>query len=368
MTQREQLPPAHPAALPLPSGKLASALLRRAVLPMTGRRRPEVLVRSGVGLDSAALALGGDLVVISTDPITGAAGDTGYWAVHVACNDVAVFGAEPVAVFITLLLPDGTTEAQLESISESAHRAAQELGIEIAGGHTEVTPVVTAPVLSSTAIGRVPPDRLLTPAGARPGDWLVLTKSAGLEGTSILAEALAPRLRSAGVGHAALAEAVAMRRQLSVVPEARIAGPAGATAMHDPTEGGVVGAAYELAEAAGLGLRLWAPSVPVARPTAELARVLGFDPLRLISSGALLVAVRPAQGPGLISALDQAGIPAARIGELLDLASGRALVGADGQAETITDTPRDELWRLLHDHAHHDAGAVGAAGGEGPGS
>jgi hydrogenase maturation factor len=333
----------------LASGKLSSALLQAAVLSRTGRRRPEVVVRAGIGLDSTAIDLGGDLVVMSTDPITGAAGDAGYWAVHVACNDVAVFGAEPVAVLMTVLLPEGVGQAQLHELAESAHHAALELGIEIAGGHTEVTPAVRAVVLSTTAVGRVARDRMLTPGGARAGDWLVLTKAAGLEGTSILAEAFAERLGEAGVPAAILAEAVAMRKQLSVVPDARAARDAGATAMHDPTEGGILGAAYELAEAAGLGMVVRERDVPRAAATTALAAALGFDPLRLISSGALMVAVPPRAGPGLLAALAEAGIAAAHIGELVAPELGRSVARADGSLEAVQDTPRDELWRLLHD-------------------
>lgn len=335
----------------LSTGKLSAALLQTEILSRTGRHRPEVLVRAGIGLDSAAIDLGGDLVVLSTDPITGAAGDAGYWAVHICCNDIAVYAAEPVALLLTVLLPEGSSEDDLRDLARSAHRAAEELGIEIAGGHTEITPAVTTAVLSATAVGRVSRQRLVTPAGAQVGDELILTKAAGLEGTAILAETFSARLRQAGMPDDTLQEAIDLRWQLSVVPDARAARDAGPTAMHDPTEGGVLGAAYELAEAAGLGFVIREGTVPVEPVTRELARVLGFDPLILISSGALMLTVPPDKSRTLLEALAAASISAAVIGEMTEPDQGRLLVRADGQTETVADTPRDELWRLLHDYS-----------------
>ena len=334
----------------LKSGKLVSNLLEAAVLARTGRRRREVLVRAGIGLDSTAIDLGGDLAVLSTDPITGAAGDVGYWAVHICCNDIAVFGAEPVALLLTVLLPEGATEEELTELSASAHRAALELDLEIAGGHTEITPAVRTTILSATAVGRVPRQRLITPDGARAGDLIVLTKGVGLEGTSILAETLTDRLVAAGVSGSVLERAKEMRWELSVVPAARIAREHRPTAMHDPTEGGVLGAAYEMAEAAGLGFAIRSADVPVRPETVELARVLGFDALRLISSGSLLCTVGAgAAAERLLAALGEAGIGAAVIGEMTPREAGLRTVRADGAVDEITAAPRDELWRLLHD-------------------
>jgi hydrogenase maturation factor len=306
-----------------------------------------VLIRAGVGLDSTALDLKGDLVVMSTDPITGAAGDAGWYSVHIACNDIATFGADPVALLLTMLLPPGSSEEGLRDLAEGAHRAAVELGIEIAGGHTEVTAAVRTPVLSATSVGRVAASDLVTPAGARAGDVLVLTKGAGIEGTSIVAETFAGELERRGVGEPVLEKARAFRRELSVVRDARVARAFGPSAMHDPTEGGVAGAAFELAAASGLGFVLEEAEVPVRPETRILAEILGFDPLRLISSGALLIAVVPERAGEMAAALGRAGMVAARVGRMLPPGEGRAVRRLSGATEQLTDTPRDELWRLL---------------------
>jgi hydrogenase maturation factor len=222
-----------------------------------------------------------------------------------------------------------------------------ELGVEIIGGHTEVTAAVTTAVLSATAVGRVRRDEFITPGGARAGDVLVLTKAAGLEGTSILAETFASRLRAAGVGDAVLERARDLRRRLSVVADARVARTFAPSAMHDPTEGGLVGAAFELAEAAGLGFVLCEADVPLLEETRLLARVLSFDPLRLISSGALLVALREARAAGLLDALRAGGLGGSVVGRLVAPDQGRRVARLSGEVEDVYDAPRDELWRLL---------------------
>jgi hydrogenase expression/formation protein HypE len=168
-------------------GKLAPDILQRVILAQLGVRRPEVLVHSGLGEDSTVLDFGELVAVMSTDPITGAAANSGWIAVHVACNDIAAMGAEPIGVLLTVLLDERTDESALANLMGDVNRACQELGIEVVGGHSEVTALVKAPVLSLTSVGVASRSAYVTSAGGRPGDALILTKAAGLEGTAILA-------------------------------------------------------------------------------------------------------------------------------------------------------------------------------------
>lgn len=323
------------------AGKVSAAALRARVYPHLGRRRPDVLVRAGIGRDCAVLDFGPSACVVTADPITGAAEHIGRLAVHVACNDLAAGGAEPVGLLLTVLLPESATEDDLDRLMAAAGRAAAQVGVEIVGGHTEVTPglprtlVVTAAIGRATRAGYVPPD------GGRPGHALLLTKAAGLEGTAILAADLADRLRPL-VGAGTLARAQALIEQISVVPDGRAAAAAGAAAMHDVTEGGVLAGAWELAEACGCGIRLNADAVPVLPETRAICEALALDPLALIGSGAMLVAAPDARP--VCAALAAAGIPAVEVGQLT--AGGRIVV-RDGREAPLEPPERDELWRVL---------------------
>jgi len=326
----------------LTTGKLAPDLLRGLVLGRLGVSRPETLIGAALGVDAAAIAIDADWAcVLTTDPITTAVNRAGRLAVQVAVNDLAAMGAIRAARLATLLLPAGKTASVIGELTTDIDAAARQLNVEVLGGHTEVAPGVTAPLVVMSGVGRARRDRLVSAAGARPGDALVLTKSAGLEGSHILANDLADRL--GGVSAELLAEARGYADRLSVVPEARLALELGVTAMHDPTEGGVVGAAWEMAEASAAGFRIEVEAVPVTAATRAICDALGIDPLRLIASGALLIACHDAAS--MLGGLKEHGIQATRIGEITS--SGKLLEHPDGHLEEIDHLDRDEHYAML---------------------
>jgi hydrogenase expression/formation protein HypE len=177
------------------SGKLPSNVLEKRILSSFRFKREEVLVRSKVGEDCSVLDFGEYACVVSTDPITGASNEIGRLAVHISCNDVAANGVEPFGLLFTILAPEGTKLEVLQDIVRQAAEEAASLKVEIIGGHTEITPAVNRIVVSTTAIGRAAKDRVVTSSGAKPGDYIILTKWAGLEGTAIIAHDFEKRLR-----------------------------------------------------------------------------------------------------------------------------------------------------------------------------
>jgi len=332
----------------LGTGKLPPELLRSLVLGRLGAPRPETLVPAALGVDAAAIAVDTDWAcVLTCDPITTATSGAGRLAVHVVCNDLAAMGAEPLGVLATLLFPSGVDAAAIGELMADIDATARRLNVEVLGGHTEVAPGISAPLIVMSGVGKARRDRVLTAGGGRPGDVLVLTRAAALEGTHVLAGDLGARLNSLGVPDSVLDEARAYGEELSVVAEARLAVELGATAMHDPTEGGVLGAVWEMAEASELGFSVSVESIPVRGPTRAICQALGVDPLRLIASGALLIACPDAEA--LLRGLRHAGVEAARIGTLTDAEGGRKLIHPDGREESIDSVSRDELYRILEE-------------------
>jgi hydrogenase maturation factor len=318
------------------------------VLGRLGVRRPETLVPAALGIDAAVVAADGHWAwVLTSDPITTATAGAGRLAVQVVCNDLAAMGAEPVGVLATLLFPRGVSSEQIAELTTDIDAAARAANVEVLGGHTEIAPGVAAPLVVMSGVGKARRDRIVTAAGARPGDALVLTKAVALEGTHVLASDLAQRLRSLGVSDHVLSAARGYGDELSVVPEARLAVDLGASAMHDPTEGGLVGALWEMAEASGCGFRVSVERIAVREPTMAICDALGVDPLRLIASGALLIACQ--DGIAMVAGLEQHGVKAAQIGEMTALADGRVLVYPDGRTESVTRLDRDELYRVLEE-------------------
>jgi hydrogenase expression/formation protein HypE len=337
---------------PLPVGKLPPKLLAE-LLAAAPARDPSVLVGPGIGMDCAVVEFGERLLVCKSDPVTFVTDHLGDYLVRVNANDVATTGATPRWLLVTLLLPEAsTTEVLVRAIMAQIGEACREMGITLIGGHTEITHGLDRPVAVGALLGEVARDRLITPRGARPGDRILLTKGVPIEGTAILAQEFSERLRPL-LGEAGLQEAQAFLRHpgISVVPDARLAMAAGeVSAMHDPTEGGLATALWELAEASGRGLLVDLAAVPVPEVSARICDALGIDPVATIASGALLLTAPAADSAGIIAALAAEGIPCAEIGEVH---AGPPTVEqrTAGGAMPLACPERDELARLFEGSA-----------------
>src|SRR5205814_881889 len=214
----------------------------------------------GVGEDAAVIDLGDRYLVATADPITFATDDLGWYALHVNANDIVVRGATPRWFLATLLLPARTTdEESVRALFAQLAAACEELEVALVGGHTEVTHGLDRAIVAGTMLGEVAKDKLVTTGGARVGDAIVLTKGVPLEGAAIIARQKEVELRARGVPAATIRRAKGFLRTpgISVRPEAELACElASVHAMHDPTEGGIATALHELADAAGVGLRV----------------------------------------------------------------------------------------------------------------
>lgn len=323
-------------------GKVPESVLKRAVFKQIHQRRKEVLLRPGVGEDCAAVAVDSDeVLVFSTDPITGTEQQIGIFAVHITANDLATAGAEPVGILTSIILPPDTEEAQLRQIMKEMEQACEELQIEILGGHTEVSAVVNRPVITVTGVGKVKRDSMLPTGGLLPGDELVMTKWAGLEGTAIIAgekkKELLCRLPEELVDRAA-----GFLQYLSVVPEAGIAMRHGVHAMHDVTEGGIFGALWELGAASGVGITVDLDKIPIRQETVEICEMFDINPYMLISSGCMLIGCT--QGNLLVEKLNDAGISAAVIGRATE---GNDRIVRNGEEMRFIEPPgTDELYKI----------------------
>jgi hydrogenase expression/formation protein HypE len=221
-------------------------------------------------------------------------------------------------------------------------QTAAELNVDIMGGHTEITAAVTRFVIISTAIGKTLKNHIVTTKGAKPGDQIVLTKSAGLEGTSILAFEKEKELLNI-FGQVIVDEAKGFINNISVVKEGLIAGRYGVSAMHDVTEGGLLGAVWELCEASDMGAGIYINQIPVALSTLKICEYYNINPLKLIASGSMLIACK--DGDGLVRKLNEENIQAAVIGMIVE-GSERLLVSDTG-SEPILLPDSDELYKVV---------------------
>lgn len=331
----------------LPPGKIPIDILKEVVFKNLGAKRSEVLLGPAAGVDGAVLDVGNKNAIVSMDPITGAAERIGWEAININANDVATFGVEPAFFFSCIMLPENADSKIVETISLQMHHAAKGLGIAIVGGHCESTPGLSSPIVVGCTMGLTEKGNYVTAAGAKSGDKLILTKSAGIEGTAILASDRHDQLAKL-FSPIILESAKGFYSQISVVKDALTAYRTGGVhAMHDPTEGGILNGVHEVADAAGLGVRVFEDKITVEPETAKICRFYEIDPLQLIGSGALLIAADPQAADNIIESLCKERIYAEIIGELNPNPNKRILVKKDDSAEMLPRPVSDHLWLAL---------------------
>ena len=326
-------------------GKVPREVLEKVVFRRLGWRRKDVIVFPRFGEDAAVLKLDKKTLVAAMDPITGSEERIGWLSVHVNANDVAVMGAEPRWFSATILLPeDGLSK--LDVIMKDIDAACRSLRVSLVTGHTEVASNVSTPIVIGHMLGVPVGRKPVTSSDARPGDVLVMSKSAGIEGTAILASAFREKL-AGKIPEDVLARAEKFYEKISIVREAlKLAERGLPSAMHDPTEGGVATALREIASASQVGMRIKGDALFVNPETALICEALKVDPLGLISSGALLITCAQDDSGKILSALEGAGIKAACIGEITDASQG-LILEQKGRLSPLPQFPRDELARFF---------------------
>ena len=323
-------------------GKLAGNDLKEIILDKIEHFRSDVVVPAGPGEDSAVIDLGDYLLVVSSDPITGAEKNAGFLAVNIACNDIAAAGAEPFGIQVVLLLPPSLSEERSENLMEEIVATAKSMDIEVLGGHTEITDLVQKPIITVTALGKAKKDELSSSSAAEAGDILYITKGMGIEGSYILANDYSDHLKEKGVSEKSLNKVAEYLDLLSVIPESRIARQNGVKAMHDVTEGGVYGAIAEMASAAELGYIIEKDNFETKPEVAEICNKLDIDPAALISSGSMLMAASPDNN--LEKIFEKSEIDVFRVGRLIE--KGNYII-ENGEKKEFRPPQKDELWKFI---------------------
>lgn len=353
--------------LPLPAGKVPNEMLARFLPRGSGdtvtagpdglENYQSLRVGPGIGEDAAAIDLEklprsgddqteGPLLLLKSDPITFVAEDFGHFLLTVNANDIAAAGGTPRWLLATLLVPPGTLGIEIGRLFADLQDGCARHGVVLCGGHTELTDAVVRPVVSGTMVGTVSPSRLIDKRSMGAGDVVILTKAIAVEGTAIIAAEHTTRLRKLGIDDGVIRRGAALREQMSVLSEARVAADhGGVTAMHDVTEGGIATALAELSTAGGCRLRIDLGLIPIHPETGEICRAIGIDPLGLIGSGSLLICVVPDESAALLRKLSDHGLRASAIGEVLGPGTGVA-AERSGEPCDLPSFEVDELTRI----------------------
>lgn len=325
-------------------GKLKTDLLEKYIFNNLNSNRDEVRVRSGIGLDCAVLDFGGDLIVTSTDPITGASKNIGSLAINVSVNDVSCQCADPVGVLMTVLIPPSATIDELKEIIEDANATAKKLNVDIIGGHTEVTEAVNKILISTTVLGRVNREVMPDIKKVKAGDVVAVSKNVAIEGTSIIAnerDDIEEVLNDEEIKFAK-----SLSENISVLKESKLALKHGVKHMHDITEGGLYGALWETGAAISYGIRANYNDVPILDITKKIAEFYSIDPMKLISSGSMLMIFDKDEFEDFKSDAEKNGIKVTKIGEVTKEEVIEVFKNDD--VIRLSDPDSDELYKVIN--------------------
>jgi hydrogenase maturation factor len=330
-------------------GKIDREFFEEYVYPHLGADREDVRLAPQHGVDFGAFDVGGKTVALATDPVflmPSLGFERAAWfAFHILMSDVAVSGLAPTHLSIDFNLPPEITDEQFATVWETFDEEARDLGVSVVTGHTARYAGCNYPMVGGgTALAVGDPEGLVRPDGAAVGDRVIVTKGPAVEATGLLAVQFEPLMREEMDGDDVEA-AKARFRDMSPVRDALVAAAAGpVSAMHDATECGVYGGLYELARAAGVRIEIERDAVPVLPGVRAACEFFDIDPWASISEGTLLATVPDESAESVLAVLDEAGIPAADVGRVVE-GSGIAVDG-----EEVDHPGRDPFWGAFEEY------------------
>jgi len=336
---------------PLPKiGKIDFETFTSFILKRLGKKDSSLLVPPRTGIDAGVIDIGNDQVlIIAEDPIFSIPKQPlemfGWYTVHIGASDVAVMGVKPRYMTYTLLMPPLTTDEDFRTIVDSIHKAAVELEIAIVGGHTGFYPGFAAPTIGGiTVFAIADKDGFITPAGAKPGDDVILTKGPAIETAAILSVLREKELLE-NYPSTLVKKAKSLCKEMTVVKDALAAMEAGGvSAMHDATEGGVIGGLFEIANASQVGMDIDESLFICADEVRMVCEAFGLDPVSAIAEGSLLITARPTHSEKIVKRLKALRIDASIIGKVLKDSRKRVMRRRNGSVISLAIPNQDPFW------------------------
>nr|WP_067060147.1 AIR synthase-related protein [Mucilaginibacter sp. L294] len=331
------------------SGKISGGGFDELILPRLGFARSNITHGPAFGVDVSVVDIGnGTGLAMTSDPLSlipslGLA-ESAWLSVHLMANDMATTGHSPMYAQMVLNLPLGLSVDDFTTYWEHVHKYCKAIGVAITGGHTGSIEGQNSTIAGGgTMLLTAPLNEILVSSRARPGDVIIVTKECALSSAAILAMSF-PQTVKNKLGKEVYDQCCALFYQTSSLPDALAAVGAGqVTAMHDVTEGGVLGAVYEMAVASGLGVRIRNEDLPSGIAQQQVTQLFGIDERFCIGAGAMIIAANPGTERHVLEALAARQIKGTVIGEFTDKAEGLRLV-SDGRNEQMPYYEKDPYW------------------------
>jgi len=337
-------------------GKISPEIFSELIFPRLGAKSDRVLVGPQHGVDVGIVEIGDKVVSFTCDPVfivPEYGWERAAWfAIHILVSDAVTCGLKPKFLSIDLNLPMEMTKEQLKRVWDTMHKECERLGISVICGHTARYENCHYPMVGgATVIGVGDKDEYVTPKMARAGDKIIITKGPAIEATGIFAT-MFPRIIEEKFGTSFSQKAQQIFYKMSVVDDAMTAVSVGVredgvSAMHDATECGVWGGLYELAQAAGLGVRIEKEQIVVEDYIREICGYFGIDPYASISEGTLIISCREHKANDIVRVLAERGIRSSIVGELTEPGKGMVLIER-GKVKRLEHPIVDPFWKAFY--------------------
>ncbi len=330
-------------------GKIPARIFEKDILPFLGYSDPKVVYGPKMGFDSCVIEYFDKYMIVSTDPCLGVPIEFfGYFLVHFTASDVALFGAKPKWMLYTLLLPPQISRSILREITTQVHKECISLEIAVIGGHTGIYPSINVPIASSTIIGFVDKDKLVTPGDAQPGDKILVTKGIGIETAASISYAREGDLRNI----LSEDEILNLKQEVfkeSCVLDASILSDIGVHAMHDATEGGISTCLPEMAKNSNLGFIVYEEKLLIPSLISKVLDFFGIQPLATSSTGTLIAAIPQEKVKEARKRLRENKIESAVIGEFIEDPSENVLLTKEGIKKKFPSYAEDPYAKLFYE-------------------
>ncbi|MBO9634912.1 MAG: hypothetical protein J7578_17505 [Chitinophagaceae bacterium] len=339
------------------SGKLQIDSFNQLIYPCTGADNKMIATGPEYGVDVSLIHLpNGFTMALTSDPLswipTLGLRESAWLSVHLMANDIATTSQPPQFVQLVLNLPESATSEQFEEYWTYIHRYCREIGVAITGGHTGKAAGQHSTLAGGgTMIGIAPEGQMLLSKYASPGDLILVTKEAAQVATSILALSF-PEMVKKKCGNEIWQKAAALFEETSSLQAGLCVGnlntssPKLVTAMHDVTEGGILGAIYEMATAAGCGAIIDAEELPVGDAQRLVCDLFGIDPFCCIGAGAMILAVKPECEKEVLEAFAKQQIKISVVGEFAEKEKG-ICIKKEGRIDMLPGPGADPYWNAF---------------------
>ena len=317
-------------------GRLSHELVQKTLAPRFANRILDKMDDAAVFDLSGRLAFTTDSYVVS--PIFFPGGDIGKLAVCGTVNDLAMSGATPLYISLSLIIEEGLSFDELEKIADSIQRAASEAGVKVVTGDTKVVNQGSADRLfiNTSGIGVIPEGVSISGSRAAAGDKVILSGSIGDHGMAVMSQRQGLRFQMPIESDCAplnklVADILAVSKSIH--------------SLRDPTRGGLATTLNEIAAQSAVGINLQEDKIPVREPVRAACEFLGLDPLYVANEGKLVAIVPPEDAEAVLKAMRQNGYgkDSAIIGEVLGEHPGRVTMKTLLGASRIVDMLSGEL-------------------------